>query len=79
MGNKQKQTLLDVSMELKMTSRSLERQSMKLEQGEKNEMKKIQDVSTHQPHLPRQKLTLSLQNRLLTRIKWRTPRFSLRT
>lgn len=46
MGNKQpKQTLLDVSMELKMTGRQLERQSMKLEGGEKNEMKKIKDVS----------------------------------
>merc|ERR1712156_1405184 len=44
MGNKQKQTLLDVSMELKMTSRQLERQSMKLEGGEKNEMKKIKDA-----------------------------------
>ena len=45
MGNKQKQTLLDVSMELKMTSRQLERQSMKLEQGEKAEMNKIKQVS----------------------------------
>lgn len=45
MGNKQKQTLLDVSMELKMTGRQLERQSMKLEQGEKNEMAKIKQVS----------------------------------
>ena len=46
MGNKQpKQTLLDVSMELKMTGRQLERQSMKLEGGEKMEMKKIKDVS----------------------------------
>ena len=46
MGNKQpKQTLLDVSMELKMTGRQLERQSMKLEGGEKAEMKKIKDVS----------------------------------
>ena len=44
MGNKQKQTLLDVSMELKMTSRQLERQSMKLEQGEKAEMNKIKQV-----------------------------------
>ncbi len=45
MGNKQKQTLLDVSMELKMTSRQLERQSMKLEQGEKAEMARIKQVS----------------------------------
>ena len=46
MGNKQKkQTLLDVSMELKMTGRQLERQSMKIEGGEKAEMKKIKDVS----------------------------------
>ena len=46
MGNKQKQTLLDVSIDLKMTSKQLERQSMKLEGGEKAEMKKIKDVST---------------------------------
>ena len=46
MGNKQKQTLLDVSMELKMTSRQLERQSQKLEQGERGEMTKIKQVST---------------------------------
>ena len=45
MGNKQKQTLLDVSMDLKMTSRQLERQSMKLEQSEKPEMSKIKAVS----------------------------------
>ena len=46
MGNKQpKQTLLDVSMDLKMTGRQLERQSMKLEQGEKPEMAKIKAVS----------------------------------
>ena len=45
MGNKQKQTLLDVSIDLKMTSKQLERQSMKLEGGEKAEMKKIKDVS----------------------------------
>ena len=32
-------------MELKMTSRQLERQSMKLEGSEKNEMKRIKDVS----------------------------------
>ena len=38
MGNKQKQTLLDVSMDLKMTSRQLERQSIKLEQSEKAEL-----------------------------------------
>ena len=45
MGNKQKQSLLDVSMDLKMTGRQLERQSQKLEGSEKNEMKKIKDVS----------------------------------
>ena len=38
MGNKQKQTLLDVSMDLKLTSRQLERQSIKLEQSEKAEL-----------------------------------------
>ena len=32
-------------MELKMTARQLERQSQKLEQGEKNERKKIIEVS----------------------------------
>ena len=32
-------------MDLKMTSRQLERQSMKLETGEKAEMKKIMEVS----------------------------------
>ena len=46
MGNSQKKPdLLDVSMELKMTSKQLERQSQKLEQMEKGERKKIQDVS----------------------------------
>ena len=45
MGAKESKSLLDVSMELKMTGRGLERQSMKLENGEKNEMKKIKDVS----------------------------------
>ena len=45
MGSKQKQDLLDVSMDLKMTSRQLERQSQKLTAGEKNELKKVKDVS----------------------------------
>ena len=45
MGNKQKQDLLDVSMDLKMTSRQLERQSQKLTSSEKNELKKVKDVS----------------------------------
>ena len=45
MGNKQKQDLLDVSMDLKMTSRQLERQSVKLEGGEKAELTKIKTVS----------------------------------
>ena len=45
MGNKQKQDLLDVSMDLKMTSRQLERQSVKLESGEKAELAKIKTVS----------------------------------
>ena len=44
MGNKQP-SLLDVSMDLKFTSRQLERQSVKLEQSEKAEMKRIKDVS----------------------------------
>ena len=74
MGNKQKQTLLDVSMELKMTGRQLERQSMKLEQGEKNEMAKIKQVSgaTMQVQL------VCFACRLSTRTRWRTQRSSLR-
>ena len=45
MGNTQKkQDLLDVAMELKMTSRSLEKQSQKVESLEKAERKKILDV-----------------------------------
>lgn len=46
MGNGQKKPdLLDVSMELKMTARQMERESQKLEQLEKAERKKILDVS----------------------------------
>ena len=49
MGNKQKkQDLLDIAMDIRFTSRTLEKQSIKLEQGEKNELKKIKDVRT--PH-----------------------------
>lgn len=45
MGNKQKKPdLMDVAIELKMTARSMERQSQKLEQQEKAERKKILDV-----------------------------------
>ena len=44
MGNKQKD-LQDISMELKIQARTLERQSQKLEAGEKAEKKRIQDVS----------------------------------
>ena len=89
MGNKQpKQTLLDVSMELKMTGRQLERQSMKLEGGEKMEMKKIKDVS-FKIYKVNLSATLSILIwriyhlylfffRPLIRIKWRTPRFSQR-
>ena len=45
MGNGQKKPdLLDVSMELKMTARQMERESQKLEQQEKAERKKIVDV-----------------------------------
>jgi len=51
MGNKQP-SLLDVSMDLKFTSRQLERQSVKLEQSEKGEMKRIKDVSVSQGFLP---------------------------
>ena len=49
MGNKQKQDLLDVSMDLKLTSRQLERQSVKLEQSEKAELTKIKNVSQDPP------------------------------
>ena len=46
MGNKQKKPdLMDVSLELKMTSKQLEKQSQKLEMQEKAERKKIIDVS----------------------------------
>ena len=45
MGNKQKKPdLLDVSMELKMTARQMEKQSQKVESLEKAERKKIVDV-----------------------------------
>lgn len=45
MGNTQKKPdLLDVAMDLKMTARSLEKQSQKVEQMEKAERKKIIDV-----------------------------------
>jgi hypothetical protein len=45
MGNKQKKPdLMDVAIELKMTARTMERQSQKLEQQEKAERKKILDV-----------------------------------
>ena len=45
MGNSQKKAdLLDVSMELKMQARQLEKQSQKVEQLEKAERKKIIDV-----------------------------------
>lgn len=46
MGNKQpKPDLADIALDLKMTSRQLEKQSQKLEAGEKAERKKIIDVS----------------------------------
>ena len=43
-GSQRKPDLLDVSMDLKMTSRQLEKQSQKVEQLEKTERKKIVDV-----------------------------------
>ena len=46
MGNAQKKDLQDIAIELKMTSRQMERQSMKLEQQEKAEKAKIKNVST---------------------------------
>ena len=50
MGNKQKKPdLMDVSMDLKFTSRQLEKQSQKLEMQEKTERKKIIDVSSLSP------------------------------
>ena len=64
MGNKQKQDLLDVSMDLKLTSRQLERQSVKLEGSEKAELAKIKNV--------RNKIHLNLfALRLLTEVRWR--------
>ena len=46
MGNKQKQPdLQDVALELKMTSRQLEKQSQKLEMGEAAQKKKVKEVS----------------------------------
>ena len=64
MGNKQKQDLLDVSMDLKLTSRQLERQSVKLEGSEKAELVKIKNV--------RLKTLLTLHTyRLLTKVRWR--------
>jgi hypothetical protein len=44
-AGQKKPDLLDVSMELKMTARQMERQSQKIEQSEKAERKKIVDVS----------------------------------
>ena len=45
MGNKQKKPdRMDVAIELKMTVRTMERQSQKLEQEERAERKKILDV-----------------------------------
>jgi hypothetical protein len=43
-SGKSKPDLLDVSMELKMTARQMERQSQKIEQSEKADRKKIVDV-----------------------------------
>ena len=91
MGNKQKQSLLDVSMELKMTGRGLERQSVKLENSEKNEMKKIKDVSavdltlvlallqSQKKYMTTYHIFHFVMCRLLTRIRWRTRRSSPRT
>ena len=51
MGNSQKKPdLFDISMELKMTSRQLEKQSQKLEAMEKAERKKVMDVSATPAH-----------------------------
>ena len=55
-------------MELKMTSRQMERQSQKMEQQEKLERKKILDV----------KNPSSNEFRHLTRATWIMPRSSLR-
>ena len=45
MGNANKKDLQDIAIELKMTSRQMERQSLKLEQQEKAEKLKIKNVS----------------------------------
>ena len=53
MGNSgKKPDLQDVAIELKMTARQLEKQSQKLEQGEKAERKKIVDVHISFPLTP---------------------------
>ena len=48
MGNKpvKKPDLYDVSFDLKMSARSMEKQAQKMEAGEKAQTKKILDVST---------------------------------
>lgn len=74
MGNAAKKPdLLDVSMELKMTARSLEKQSQKVEAMEKIEKKKIIEVSSHTffPCF----LCLLVLIRLLTRTTWIVRRF----
>ena len=48
MGNLfNKKDLLDISMDLKFTSRQMESQAKKLEAQEKNEKKRIREVSIH--------------------------------
>ena len=49
MGNKpvKKPDLYDVSFDLKMSARSMEKQAQKMEAGEKQNTKKILDVSTY--------------------------------
>ena len=45
MGNAPKKDLQDISIELRMTSRQMEKQAQKLEAQEKNEKKRIREVS----------------------------------
>ena len=45
MGNTPKKDLQDISIELKLTSRTMERQAQKLEGGEKAERARIKAVS----------------------------------
>ena len=70
MGNRHKKDLQDIAIELKLTSRTMERQAVKLEAQEKNEKKRIRDVS---------KKETDLLCRHWTRVRWKTPKFTQKT